>query len=911
MNDVLFDKMKTYENKMNEHMNDDKFYKYKWKYDSLFNVQHGGDVEDDLKLLNQMEIKSSNKMGLLDYQEPHANSIISILEKNITALDASDPGIGKTYMSAYACKFLGLKPFIICPKNVVNAWIKVLKLFDVEYLGVVNYELIGRGKYYVGNAKINCPYIDVTKNKNKSAFKWNMPSNSMFIFDEAHRCKFIDTLNAKLLLSAKETNNKILLLSATIVEKPLEFAIFGYVLGFSQSLKIMTDWIKKLTTPAKTIHTLLYDKDNPKAARLSISELGDKFPNTQITADTYTMKGSNEISKVYEKIAEKIKAFKKEGEQSKFMIAKLQTEFRNIELLKIPTFVEMANDYIENNYSVVIFVNYTETLNLLSEQLKTKTLIYGDQNAKERDKNIDDFQTDKSRIIIANIRAGGIGISLHDINGKHPRVSLISPTQSATNLIQALGRIHRSGGKTKSLQRIIFAANTPEDGISKMLFRKLTNLSLLNDGDMESYYIDGLIEDNEFVMNQKLSNKDMAIEIDAQLEKFKSKNFAKMNSMSEIFLNNINTISGANCVYLLKGNRMFEGKELLLLGEIHTILKPCGKCDRNCLEVIDVVSFVMYSLHPRKVDLYIETEYNPIANKKNRMETGIGNADSESRIEQLYRAYRHLLNSKVPITENLRLHAVDVRPRLKSTDYGNLIFDSFAMLAEFVYDWLGYVFHNIFYNMLKPWDNTVLLFNANAEQFEHYANNLKIITSHLEHRETFDMMEKILQGNNDIFDALKITKQKDKYIENGGDEYHEFNRALENNIHEMFIKHASKSITFLKYVRDVLIDVKNVKDTFTYMEYIVNKLIKDKYSYTKLYDDEIYKLQEILATYLDMYAIYRMLRQFDGKTQNHVVFYGGSMHTTNLCKIFKSTGYFDVVIKKEPNYNVPNDCQKF
>src|SRR3990167_2120909 len=102
-----------------------------------------------------------------------------------------------------------------------------------------------------------------------------------------------------------------------------------------------------------------------------------------------------------------------------------------------------------------------ETLNLLAEQLKTKTLIHGEQSAKERDKNIDDFQSDRERIIIANIRAGGIGISLHDVNGNHPRVSLISPTQSATNLIQALGRIHRSGGKSKSLQRIIFAANTP------------------------------------------------------------------------------------------------------------------------------------------------------------------------------------------------------------------------------------------------------------------------------------------------------------------------------------------------------------------------------------------------------------------------------------------------------------------
>lgn len=80
------------------------------------------------------------------------------------------------------------------------------------------------------------------------------------------------------------------------------------------------------------------------------------------------------------------------------------------------------------------------------------------------------------------MKTGGKGISLCDVNGKHPRVSLISPTTSVINLIQMLGRVCRSG-KTKSLQRIIFAANTPEEKLSKMLFKQLADIPLLDNAE--------------------------------------------------------------------------------------------------------------------------------------------------------------------------------------------------------------------------------------------------------------------------------------------------------------------------------------------------------------------------------------------------------------------------------------------
>lgn len=122
------------------------------------------------------------------------------------------------------------------------------------------------------------------------------------------------------------------------------------------------------------------------------------------------------------------------------------------------------------------------------EKLKTKCVVWGSQDANTRDKNIADFQADKERVIICNIRAGGVGISLHDLNGKYSRVSLISPSYSAQDLVQALGRIHRAGAKSGAIQKIIFCAGTVEEKMAKKVKRKIKNIETLNDNEINGIF---------------------------------------------------------------------------------------------------------------------------------------------------------------------------------------------------------------------------------------------------------------------------------------------------------------------------------------------------------------------------------------------------------------------------------------
>jgi SNF2 family DNA or RNA helicase len=153
-------------------------------------------------------------------------------------------------------------------------------------------------------------------------------------------------------------------------------------------------------------------------------------------------------------------------------------------MYKVPIFIDLAEEALDSKYSVVIFVNYIETMNLLAHHLKTDCLIHGEQKLDERQSCIDDFQENRRNVLIAIMQAGGVGISLHDIHGGHPRMSLISPTWTGQDIKQALGRIHRAGSKSPALQKIVYCAGTYEDKLCQIIADKINTISAINDGDM-------------------------------------------------------------------------------------------------------------------------------------------------------------------------------------------------------------------------------------------------------------------------------------------------------------------------------------------------------------------------------------------------------------------------------------------
>lgn len=442
-----------------------------------------------------INLKNEISEKLLDYQFLHIFNLITALRSNNVVLDGSDTGTGKTYCAIALCKQLNLRPFIICPKSVMSTWRNVSKYFGVNPLGIVNYETVKMGKYYdlKTNERIDCKYIEVSQLDEKNInFKWNLPRYSLLIFDEVHKCKNLKSQNGKLLLSSKDNKfQKILMISATVSDKPDYFHIYGYMLDFYKNIKQGNNWIKGMLIEDKTyigsidklsaINRKIYPN---KGSRIRIKELGSKFPSNQITAEAYDIDNNKKsiINQAFKSLNELQIKSNLENNKNGEILAEITKARMLIEEAKISIIEELANDYIENGYSVAIFVNFNKTIDQLSQKLNTKCIIRGDVNETQREKNVTDFQENKEEIIILN-NAITNGISLHDQHGK-PRVSLISPSFNTTDFIQVLGRICRAGAKTPALQRIIYCADTCEEVICKRLKDNLSFLSKLNDNDL-------------------------------------------------------------------------------------------------------------------------------------------------------------------------------------------------------------------------------------------------------------------------------------------------------------------------------------------------------------------------------------------------------------------------------------------
>ena len=326
--------------------------------------------------------------------------------------------------------------------------------------------------------------------------------------DEVHRCKNDKTLHSKLLSSLKGINNKVIMLSATLADKIKLFKNFGYLMGFYDNPRKFPYWIKKLAVQYKSDESIALNKKlfPNYGGRMRIKDLGDMFPKNDIRAKCYQMTNADKIAEQYKIIEDAYADIKNKASTAVYILPKIIRARQAVELLKVPTFIQLIKENIVEGKSSVVFLNFNETLNTIADELDIDCVVHGAQSIEERNQNIRDFQANKKTIILLNIKAGGTGVSLHDLLGSHQRVSIISPTWSAQDFIQCLGRIHRAGGKTDAIQKVVFCEGTIEEFICETLKYKLVHLSKLNDGDFDTYRIEGI--NNEDKANSSDESED-------------------------------------------------------------------------------------------------------------------------------------------------------------------------------------------------------------------------------------------------------------------------------------------------------------------------------------------------------------------------------------------------------------------
>lgn len=452
---------------------------------------------DDNFVLNPIPAKIPD--GLRPWQVNSVGYILAALEKWGCAIDGSDVGVGKTYVACAVARELGYNLVVVCPKAVMESWRRVIKnhfKMEDKLVGIINYESLRIGKK---DSKI-ASFVKNRKTQ-REEFTWKLPEKTLIVWDESQKLKNWKTKNSKTCISAHKQGYKMLFCSATMATNPLELRTVGTCLKLFKGAKQYYEWAYAHGVE-KGRFGLEFDKDDERnekfLKKLNKDIFGKRgvrlcrdtipnFPQSEIIAECYNMdeQDISTINQINEEMEKELKALakreKKDGDSELTILLRAR---QKTELVKVPLFIDMIEEGLEQGMSVVLFVNFTETINAISQRLNTKCIFDGKVGDKVRQQNVDDFQSDKERVILVNIQSGGAGLSLHDINGKYPRLSLISPSYSAVCMRQATGRVWRENSKSKSIQKIVFVADTVEESVCKNVQAKLNNLDILNDGDL-------------------------------------------------------------------------------------------------------------------------------------------------------------------------------------------------------------------------------------------------------------------------------------------------------------------------------------------------------------------------------------------------------------------------------------------
>jgi superfamily II DNA or RNA helicase len=453
-------------------------------------------------------------MKLYPYQISEKERMVTAVRCHGCALNAGDTGTGKTAETCAACKELGLRLAVVCPKNLIPVWKNACRDWGLpEPIFVVNYEGLRTGR---------TPFLTWDCQGRSRGARWHVPAGTLLVFDEAHRCAGQDSLNSKMLAAVRRYGIPTICLSATAAESPLKLQALGFVLrlhdggeSYWKFLRahgcVKNFWgglefpkgtarpgsrrafqIERARLGLSRLHESIFRPAElpAKGTRVRIADLGDAFPPTLITAEAYDF--GNDVAQVYEPL---FRAQCERGPSPNHLVEMLRAR-QDAELLKAPGLAEMAADAVEEGQSVVIFVNFSATLAALRKLIPGLPVIQGETPMTERAEILRRFGADEVRIVAANLATAGEGLDgLQDLRGEFPRLTLISPGFSAVQLKQALGRVHRANARSKSVQRIVFAAGTVEERACEAVRAKLANMALLNDGDL----VDGLINNERTV----------------------------------------------------------------------------------------------------------------------------------------------------------------------------------------------------------------------------------------------------------------------------------------------------------------------------------------------------------------------------------------------------------------------------
>lgn len=355
---------------------------------------------------------------------------------------ADDMGLGKTISSIIAALESGAKKIlIVCPSSTKINWEREINIFCQDTaivegkkwkeakFTIINFDVLKNFHTLVDNRKKDEEGVVLSRELVNAGF-------DLCIIDEAHYLKNNDSIRGKIMveLSTKHNLDRVWLLTGTpVANRPMDFFNLLKIIKSPiannwkhfavrycegrQFFRVLKSGMRKqiwLTDGASNLEELANKTKNIIIRRLKteVLDMPDK-----IVSPMHHVLDSKGV-KLYDELWDDYLVKRaSEGKKTK----DLQKELVELILLRkfiaiqaIPYTIEMAENAIEMGRKVIIFTNFTEELEIITNHFgKLAVKHNGLMTTKQKQTSVDNFQTKpKVKVFVGNIKSAGVGITL-------------------------------------------------------------------------------------------------------------------------------------------------------------------------------------------------------------------------------------------------------------------------------------------------------------------------------------------------------------------------------------------------------------------------------------------------------------------------------------------------------------------
>ena len=434
----------------------------------------------------------------------HQREAIQKLVENKKYILADDMGLGKTTSTIIAALECGAKKvLIICPATLKINWKREIENYSDKSI------YIAEGKNFDPNNDFVIINYDIIKNfhdtKRKDESQIISANFDLVIVDEAHYIKNAQAQRTKLINDIVKKVDRIWLLTGTpmtsrpidyynllsLVDSPVAKNWMAYVIRYCSGYQFRVGPRKVWNVMGASNLEELRDRTSNLTLRRLKEDVLD-LPDKIITPIYLRLK-----SKEYEEVmGEYYNWYEKNPEESKSLTVKFTKLTKVRQIIadeKITQTIELAENIIEQDKKVIIFCNFTNSLNKILEHFgKTAVKLDGSMSKAERQFSVDQFQeNDKIKVFVGNIKAAGVGITLTAAEAVIMNDLSFLPSDHS----QAEDRAYRYGQKSNVLVYYPIFENTIEGIIYDILNKKKHVIAtVMGDNNNSADYVEEILQ---------------------------------------------------------------------------------------------------------------------------------------------------------------------------------------------------------------------------------------------------------------------------------------------------------------------------------------------------------------------------------------------------------------------------------